>query len=292
MEDYWKTQPGFGKHNNLWVTDTDGEVFYQLTEIEENRSILHAFFSHDGSTLLWSEKTGDWATNWAIMIADFVEDPEPHLENVTALNPLGEVWYETHGFSPDDSRILFTAGTGDSKWAGFDIWEMELNSMELTRLTHQPDVWDEHAHYSPDGSKIVWASSHGYPYDTEASTYAGAVRDLKLDYWIMDADGSNKTRLTYFNEPGHEHYGGGQVIVADSSWNPEGDKLVATALFGKGRENTKILLIELTKTGEPLPQSNVRHENADARAWFIKLADAHDTGAGTPENVLNNMPVE
>ncbi|MCK4221445.1 MAG: PD40 domain-containing protein, partial [Dehalococcoidia bacterium] len=205
-EDYVQTQPGFGKHNNLWATDADGEHFYQLTHIGENRAILHAHFSHDGSKLTWAERLGPRATDWAIMIADFVTSPEPHLANIEPYQPMGRVWYETHAFSADDTRVLFTAGTSSGTWSGFDIWEMEIASGALTRLTADPDIWDEHAHYSPDGSRIVWASSRGYAYDTKAVHWADAARSLKLDYWIMDADGSNKQRLTYFNEPGHDEY--------------------------------------------------------------------------------------
>jgi Tol biopolymer transport system component len=244
-EDYVQTQPGFGKHNNLWATTPDGEHFYQLTHIRENRSILHPHFSHDGTKLMWGEKTSFKATDWAIMIADFVTSPEPHLVNVTSYQPLGNVWYETHAFSPDDSRILFTAGTGSGSWSGFNICEMEIASGEVTYLTTDPDTWDEHAHYSPDGSRIVWASSCGYPYNTTAVEWADVALSLKLDYWIMDADGSNKQRLTYFNKPGHDEYTGYPVIVADSSWSPDGNKIVATVLCGQGRENTRIVIIDL-----------------------------------------------
>jgi Tol biopolymer transport system component len=243
QEDNRQTQPGFGKHNNLWVTDPEGKNFYQLTSIKQNGAILHAHSSHDGLKLTWAEKIGIGASDWAIMIADFVEIPQPHLENITPYQPLGNVWYETHDFSPDDSRVLFTAGTGATSWSGFDIWDMEIATQKLNRLTSDPEIWDEHAHYSPDGEKIVWASSREYPYDP--STFDKAVATLKLDYWIMDADGLNKQRLTYFNEPRHEHYMGYTSIVADCSWSPDGRKIVASVLCGQGRASTRIVVIEL-----------------------------------------------
>jgi hypothetical protein len=61
----------------------------------------------------------------------------------------------------------------------------------------------------------------------------------------MDADGSHEQRLTYFNDPDHEEYPGGQVIVADSSWSPDGRRLGATVLTARRRENARIVLIEL-----------------------------------------------
>ena len=120
-----------------------------------------------------------------------------------------------------------------------------MATQELKQLTSKPDVWDEHAHYSPDGTKIVWVSSRGYPYDP--TTFEEAARSLKLDYWLMDADGSNKQRLSHFNEPGHNEYSGYPVITADSSWSPDGKKLVATILSGRGRGNTMIAVIELNE---------------------------------------------
>lgn len=238
------TQPGHGKHNNLWITDPEGKTFYQLTHIEENRAILHPHFSHDGKRLTWSERIGDGPLDWAIMIADFVAAPAPHLENTTAYQPLGNVWYETHDFSPDDSKILLTVGT-ESEYRGFDIWEMGIKTQTMTQLTDNPDQWDEHAHYSPDGKKIVWASSHGYAYDPGKWT-----QTLKTDLWIMDSDGSNKERLTYFNEPGHDEYTGHPAIAADSSWSPDGKRIAVSVSMGT-RKNTKIFIVEVGSESSP-----------------------------------------
>lgn len=236
-DDMMLTQPGHGKHNNLWITDCEGTTFYQLTHVKEGGAVLHPHFSHDGRNLLWSEKVGSGPLDWAIMIADFVEAPHPHVEQVTSYQPLGNVWYESHDFSSDDSKILLTVGTQEA-YSGFDIWEMDIKTETMIQLTDDPEQWDEHAHYSPDGTKIVWASSHGYGYDP-----ADWTTSLKTDLWIMNADGSHKERLTYFNEPGHHEYCG-PAIAADSSWSPDGNRLVVSVSTGS-RKTTKIFMIEL-----------------------------------------------
>jgi hypothetical protein len=67
------------------------------------------------------------------------------------------------------------------------------------------------------------------------------------EYWIMDSDGSNKRRLTYFNEKGHPQYVGPNTMVADFSWRPDGK---AFGAYTGGKVITastaeKILLIEI-----------------------------------------------
>ncbi|MCK4580718.1 MAG: hypothetical protein KAU10_05155, partial [Dehalococcoidia bacterium] len=63
----------------------------------------------------------------------------------------------------------------------------------------------------------------------------------------------------YFNEPGHDEYIGYPVIVADSSWSPDGSRIVATVLCGRGREKTEIVIIDvgeaLARNGDESPPS-------------------------------------
>lgn len=66
-------------------------------------------------------------------------------------------------FSHDGKKILFSANLiPGQQVTGLDIYELDLDTLELTRLTSTLDDWDEHAHYSPDGKKIAWMSSTGY----------------------------------------------------------------------------------------------------------------------------------
>ena len=69
----------------------------------------------------------------------------------------------------------------------------------------------------------------------------------------MDSDGSNKQRLTFFNEPGHPHHDefvdiSNKTIVSDNSWSPDGTELVVLLAYDNeqtGKMNSKILKIEL-----------------------------------------------
>ncbi|HDN97700.1 MAG TPA: hypothetical protein ENG68_00870 [bacterium] len=239
--DYLFTQPGHGLHNNLWLMDIESKNFYQLTKIKFGQAILHPCFSPDGKRLMWSQKMGRGKFNWAIVIADFVEKPFPHLKNIRTYQPKGKVWYEAHDFSKDGKRILCTIGSGKKAYYGYDIWEMDIKTQKLKRLTFTPDVWDEHAHYSPDGKKICWVSSRTYKYIPERW-----AKTLKTELWIMNVDGSGKKKITHFNEPGYPEYTGERVIVSDNCWSPDGKKIAATVVKPqKGRSSSKIVIIHL-----------------------------------------------
>lgn len=241
--DYYYTEPGHGLHNNLWITDPEGKVFYQLTKLKSGMALLHPCFSRDGSRLAWSERVGKDQLDWAIKIADFAEYPAPHLENIRLYQPAGKVWYETHQFTADGSKILCTIASGNIAYSNYDIWVMDIETQNLTQLTSSPDVWDEHAHYSPDGKKIVWVSSTGYPY-----TPSNWGLTLKTDLWIMDADGLHKQRITYFNDPGYPEYTGKQIIMSDNCWSPDGKQVAALIMNPiAGRKSCKIVIIDIEK---------------------------------------------
>jgi Tol biopolymer transport system component len=142
-------------------------------------------------------------------------------------------FYENHGFSHDGSRLLFTSNFEGRGRTDYDIYSIDLRTQKATRLTSEG--YNEHANYSPDGRYIVWMSNVGAP--------GGA------DYWIMNADGSNKRRLTFFNEKGHPEYIGPRTLVADLAWRPDGTAFAGyvggKVLTESKTEPTKIVLVEL-----------------------------------------------
>ena len=70
------------------------------------------------------------------------------------------------------------------------------------------------ANYSPVGTKIVWFTS---VWNNNRGT----------DYWSMNYDGSEKQRLTDFNNPRNASYQGKVITAADFSFSPDGKRLVA-----------------------------------------------------------------
>jgi Tol biopolymer transport system component len=183
---------------------------------------------------------GSWG-EWAIKVASFsVSGGVPRLANIQTIQPGSRHrLYETHGFTPGGRKIIFsaTAERGKNPF-GFDIYLYDLQTRELTNLTDSPDEWDEHAQISPKGDKILWMSSKGLPFN-------GRAADVKTEFWIMNLDGSEKTRLTLFNDPNSPEYIPEGVVAGDTSWSPDGTRVAAYLISDAARNVGRIVLLQL-----------------------------------------------
>jgi Tol biopolymer transport system component len=240
--------PGSGLGANLCIVGSDGQTFHQLTKYpltQPIRAVIHPRFSKNGKKLAWSERIrrGDsFGGGWVIKIADFVGGASPDLTHIKTLAPGEEdCFYETHDFSGDDARLLFSGNLKKGQaHTGLDVYEMDIASGRITRLTQTDGDWDEHAHYSPDDSKIAWMSSMGFEMDYGPEKGQGSTwgEHLKTELWVMDAHGSNPKQLTHFNTPGYpENIKGARCIVSDSVWAPDGKSICACVAWVKGRDH-------------------------------------------------------
>lgn len=249
------TSPGIGIHNNLWIMTSDGTQRWQMTHVEKNHGALHPHFSPDGTALLWTEiinpELGGMG-HWAIRLADFtVDENGPFLSNIQTIRPLDLQLYEVHGFSPDGMSILFSGVESGGYYYDMEIYLMDLTTHTVKRLTHN-DEWDEHAHFTPDGSHIVWVSSEGIAQRKGKTLIEIIENPPRLEYWIMDPDGTQKQRLSYFNDPfspGFRDVSGG-IGLGDFDIHPLEFKIVAKMREGTQRELTVLLLFshECTST--------------------------------------------
>lgn len=253
--------PGKGINCNLWAMNSDGSRFWQLTYLPtlytgDAKGVLHPQFSNDGSKLLWAERIdssyGSWWGEWDLKIADVIIDTDSvYLENTASYQP-GEqhLFYETHSFSITDSEVIFSGNlvSGQPEY-GLDIYKLEYGTQTLTRLTSTFEDWDEHADCSSDGKKIAWMSSTGFEIIWDSAGPYTWPNYIVTELWIMNTDGSNKERLTYFNEQGHPEYIGTRSIVSDIAWSPENDKIIATLAYETDTLNhslkSKILMLYL-----------------------------------------------
>ena len=214
------TNPGSGVFNDLWLYDLATNRAKPLRELPNNKNYgtLHPQFSKDGSQLSWSELyggadfkyPGKRAGAWKLKVATF--SPEG-LNDIKEFQPGEDVIYENHGFSHDGQWLFFSSNMKRSILGmdSTDIYKIHLQTGNLVRLTNKG--YNEHAHLSPDGKYIVWMTSVGNG-DTYDYYKVGA------DYWVMNADGSNKQRLTSLNNPDHPHFRGRYGVAADFDWDP------------------------------------------------------------------------
>jgi Tol biopolymer transport system component len=236
--------PGAGVNNDVWVMDAAGRQFWQITKVEPRiGGVLHPHFSTDGSKLFWSQRVsvrgGSWGV-WSLHVADFaIVNGAPQIRNERVMQPGRQrKMYESHGFSPDGRWVIFSGNLEPrQEEIHADIYLLNLETTELKNLTSTQKEWDEHAHFSPDGRTIVWMSSKDQPYKLRAG-------DLKTDYWLMNPDGSNKRRLTYFNQKGHPHFIDKGAAAADSSWSPDGRRLAAYVITDV-RKGGRIVMIDV-----------------------------------------------
>ncbi len=124
--------------------------------------------------------------------------------------------------SPDGKRIAFTSvRDGD-----LDIYTMNVDGSDVRRLTTTPG-YDGGPFFSPDSKLIVYRAWHpGTPRelaDYRAFLASGLVQPLRMELWVMNADGSNQRQITHLggaNFAPYFHPDGKRVIFASNYREP------------------------------------------------------------------------
>ena len=186
---------------DVYVMDADSSNVTRLTEHPERDQ--RGVFSPDGATIAFvSQRDGDVAI-W-LMAAD-------------GSNPRKLVQGREPSFSPDGRRIAFTSSAFDDN---DEIYLIDLDGSNRTRLTDNRRKLDWFASFSPKGDRLV--------YNSEA--FGGQ------ELMLMRADGQGQTRIsiaekTYEQEPVWSPDGKG-IAYAGKMGDDEYDiYLVGTAGF-------------------------------------------------------------
>ncbi len=126
-------------------------------------------------------------------------------------------------FSPDGTKIVFERGG--------EIWKMkaarESETNRAQRLTtNGPTIYEWDPVWSPDGTKIAFVSTRDAAFEGD------------YDIYVMNADGSDQTRLT--NARGGD---------SDPAWSPDGTK-IAFSGFREGTSSSEIYVMDAAPESE------------------------------------------
>jgi Tol biopolymer transport system component len=157
----------------------------------------------------------------------------------------GPVHYTRIDFSPDGTRIAF-----DNFLEGkYGIETADPDGADVVRLTD--GVNDSWASWSPDGTKIVFSSTRYDP--TIEGCLPGFPHEYRCpsDIYVMDADGSNVTRLT--DDPAGEFM---------PRWSPDGRR-IAFVREGDLRAGTYEAVYTMRPEGDDVRQISSGDRGSD-----------------------------
>ena len=215
-----------GGQSDIYTMNADGSDILRLTAVEA----YSAVWSPSGRRIFYQsyESGGIVAINddgsWPVLLApDFYGDTGAQF----TLHP---------SISPDGGHILIEiwtvpylqSGEYDFDDSSTDIFRIDRDGGNVTRLTNTADGNEFVPSWSPDGSKIV------YDFTPEGGQTGEG------DIWVMDADGSNQKRLA--SSPGNDSHPSyspdGKQILFASTWDGDAEIYVMNANGGNARKLT------------------------------------------------------
>jgi TolB protein len=220
----------------IYLMNADGSDQTRLTNHPSNN--FNPEWSPDGKKIVFSsDRNGK--NEVYIMNVDGSEVVQVTKTNV----PRGENGIAA--WSPDGKRLAFTG----KRWFGWDVYVMTLDQPGEQKLTDghgacRPD-------WSPDGKKIAYVSQ---------------AADGKGDIWVMNPDGSEKTRVTT-DDHNYDYY---------PAWSPDGKYIAYAKTDDKTKGNWELYVISADG------KENVRLTNHPARDTFPDWA----TGSVPDELVM------
>jgi TolB protein len=170
------------KDYGIFTVDPDGSSLRWLTNNVEPYD--HLAWSPDGTKLAINEYDGPiW-----VMGAD-----GSNLRRLTSNR--SDLRYSSPTWTPDGTTLAFGIDNDPSKF-GNDLYTMDVDGSNKTRITNSPKIYKSSIDISPDGSQICLSQ--------------------KDEIFVMNVDGSNLTRLTTER---------GNVNATDCSWSPDATKI-------------------------------------------------------------------
>jgi hypothetical protein len=241
----YEALPGFGRHDDMWLISADGKQSWQLTK-EANtvdEGVLMPVFAPDGKHVAWSARQP--GGSYVLKIADFVEAPAPHLQNIRSYRPGGVAYYETGSFTSDSRSLTYTSDQDTHSFWHSQIYRLDIATGIGTRLTTGGD-YNEHPTVvkTPSGDWIVYMSTRGvdrYPWHLLLGT----------DWYAMRPDGSGAKRLTTMNvrRADNPENAGFMQVACTVAISPTGDFMLGDVQDSLVRQTGFIRLVRFSCSG-------------------------------------------
>jgi len=242
----YEAVPGFGLHDDVWLATADGKKRWQLThnpdaaDHKKPDGLLLPVFAPDGKHIAWSARQP--GGTYKITLADFVETPEPHLENLKTYTPGGDVYYEPGSFTSDSKSLIYTSNQDTHSFWMSQIYRLDLASGKSTRLT-VGNYYNEHPVVvpTPSGDRIVYMSTKGVK-------RRGLSFFLGTDWYAMGVNGAGEKRLTTMNVPGKDNPEDAKAlaVACTIAMSPAGDYFLGDVQDDLVHQTGSVKVVRLT----------------------------------------------
>ncbi len=149
---------------SIWVANADGSNPHPIGS-GQGANFNTSSWSPDGSRIAFSNSGAE---------ISIINANGTNLHSITSDSDTNPSW------SPDGKKIAFQTNRDGNN----EIYVMNSNGSGQHNITNQLASEEMLPSWSPDGTKIAFVSQRGL---------------TNWNVYIMDADGSNQTRLTYFS---------------------------------------------------------------------------------------------
>jgi len=238
----YEALPGFGRHDDLWLIAADGSRSWRLTRDPNTRDqgILLPVFSPDGKRIAWSARQP--GGKYLLVLADFVEEPEPHLQNLTTYHPGAAAYYEPGSFTSDSRSLVYTSDQDTHSFWQSQIYRLDLANGDSVRLTTGKD-YNEHPVVvdTPSGDWVVYMSTRGvdrYPRRWFLGT----------DWYAVKPDGTGTKRLTTMNvnRKDNPQNAGDMQVATTVAVSPTGEFILGDVQDDLRKQTGMVRLIRFT----------------------------------------------
>ena len=243
--------------NNPSKTPLIGEIAYSPSWYEDSNRFLYVSFEAGTGRLVRSNISGGGKTYISRSAIGAQGDDAPIIkdglivfsafsgqrweivtikENGTETTFLGEG--RSPSWHPTLDKIIFIRNSDNPRSSGGDIFEMDMNSGQITQIYSDPDFWCYTPSYSPDGRRVLFVKGTAVRRSgTVASTNffgrttrkAVSTESIQTHIFVMNVDGTNVSPVS-----------GGNASVMSPSWGSNGDVFCLVGLAGRAYEIYKL----------------------------------------------------